>query len=76
MEFQLQSNPDAEETEAPTETLRADGSFSISSLPVVEQTAARKRDPDEPEALPRSRDTQSLWLMPRDPAKPVRILGC
>jgi hypothetical protein len=68
MEFQLRPDPDANDAEpAPRSTAaRGDDSFSISSQPVVEDTA-REIDADEPATLPLSHHTQTVWLMPRDP---------
>jgi hypothetical protein len=67
MEFQLNPIPDmADAAPLPEATARGDGSFSISSEPVVAENGADAAA-EEVAALPRSDRTQSLWLMPRDP---------
>ena len=67
MEFQLKPIPDAADTEPrPESTQRGDGSFSISSQPVIEQNDAQE-SADDAAQLPRSYRTQTVWLMPRDP---------
>jgi hypothetical protein len=67
MEFKLIPNTPAEGAEAIAEhPARADGSFSISSRPVIDEGEAEASAADAPQ-LPRSYGTRTLWLMPRDP---------
>ena len=67
MAFKLNQETPAAGAERTSEPVaRQEGSFSISSRPVVAETE-HDSSSDEGAELPRSYLTQTIWLMPRDP---------